>query len=114
MSRHNRYNNYNNYSKPDTANEVPEAPINTPVVDPSLSEDENNYPAPAPVIGVVTGCKRLNVRSKPSKESAIITTIVAGDKVTIGVTENGFYEVHSIDRVPGFHGFCMEDFITIE
>lgn len=68
--------------------------------------------APVVVIGVVTGCKKLNVRTKPNKKSDVVCVIDADTKVEIDedASSRDFYKVKS----KNFTGYCMKKFITIK
>lgn len=68
---------------------------------------------PTSVAGVVSGCKKLNVRVKPSKDAAIVTTIAEGTEVTIEqpISDDAFYKV---TLASGITGFCMKQFIAVK
>lgn len=82
-------------------------------------EVKEEAPAIKVTYGVVSGCDRLNVRSKPNIKSDVICTILKGTEVVVaesGSTKD-FYEVHSKDQAnstEGFHGFCMKQYVTIK
>lgn len=67
---------------------------------------------PVEIIGVVTGCNLLNVRSKPSAKSDVVCTIKKDTEVVIDEAKStrDFYKVTSKD----FNGYCMKKFITIK
>ena len=69
---------------------------------------------PEYVVGVVTGCERLNVRKQPVKEPGnIICEIKENSKVVIDedASTADFYKVCT---EAGIEGYCMKDHITIE
>ena len=65
------------------------------------------------LLGVVTNCRRLNVREEPNKDSNILTTIDSGKSVTIYSDEStdGWYRVSIEDNVKGY---CMKEYISIQ
>lgn len=62
-------------------------------------------------VGMVSGCKKLNVRVKASIDADIVTVISAGTEVVIEDTEDDFYKVCTGD---GKIGYCMKKFIVIK
>ena len=62
-------------------------------------------------IGIVSGCKKLNVRAEASIDAEIVTVISAGTEVVIEDTEDDFYKVCTGD---GKIGYCMKKFIVIK
>lgn len=120
--------NYHNYAKPykkpyeDPAmEEVKETDsvegLDEDVVEPAEEVVEDTVEAapelPTSVAGVVSGCKKLNVRFKPSKDAVIINTINEGAEVMIEqpVRDDAFYKVTLAN---GTTGFCMKQFITVK
>lgn len=67
----------------------------------------------AVVVGVVTGCSRLNVRKGPSTNTASIAVIEALDEVEVfeNRSTDAFYRVRIAS---GVEGFCMKKFISIK
>ena len=62
-------------------------------------------------IGCVVGCKKLNVRKRPSMDSEVMTIILEKDSVKIVSTDNpAFYEVITNDKK---HGYCKKEYISI-
>lgn len=61
------------------------------------------------VTGIVSGCERLNVRTAPTKDSAV-ATIIDKDKEVIIDTNNSSTEWYAIS-VDGISGFVMSKFI---
>lgn len=68
---------------------------------------------PTTVTGVVSGCKKLNVRNKPNATAAILTTVNDGSEVVIEqpITNSEFYRVTLAN---GMSGYCMKKFIVIK
>lgn len=94
-----------------TANTTEGENEKTPVV----PEGANTNPvAPeVPVItGVVSDCKRLRIRKKPSDTSDIISIMDAGSEVFIDKDDstNEWYKVRTKN---GITGYCMKKYITV-
>lgn len=68
----------------------------------------NPEPPKEPVYGVVTNCDRLNIRSKPTKDSDVVMVIKNGMKAPIDLSKSteDWYYVGS--------GYVMKDYITIK
>ena len=64
------------------------------------------------VLGVVTGCNLLNVRSQPEANSNIITVIPIDSVITISDVNasQDFYKV----LIGDLEGYCMKKFIKIK
>lgn len=64
------------------------------------------------VLGVVTGCNLLNVRSQPESDSDVITVIPIDSIVTISDinASQDFYKV----LIGDLEGYCMKKFIKIK
>lgn len=126
--------NYHNYSKPFNKENEQEPTMSTPaesiepevdsvevqaeVVEPeaeTVVEDtvEAAPELPTAVAGVVSGCKKLNVRNKPSTTAVIVTTINEGTEVVIAqpVIDGEFYKVTLAN---GMAGYCMKKFVTVK
>ena len=78
-----------------------------------VTEEVATVEAPKPVVGIVSGCKRLNVRKMPFKSAVVIEVINAGSKVSIDLTKSAdeWYNIHTES---GTTGFCMKKFITVK
>ena len=65
-----------------------------------------------PVIGKVTGCKKLRVRKQPNTSSQVLSEILVDSEVNIDLSKstNDFYKVCT---EAGVDGFCMKDYISI-
>lgn len=68
------------------------------------------------VIGIVSDCTKLNVRSKPSIKGEVVTVLDKGTEVEIAVSgeRKDFYEVCALPGADYFHGFCMKKYITVK
>lgn len=75
------------------------------IVNPKVEEIVNGY---------VSGCKRLNVRSKASKDSLILCVINENAEVLVHRTETESSEFYKVRTSSGVEGYCMKKFITIE
>lgn len=64
--------------------------------------------------GVVSNCKKVNVRTDANKESDVIEILDAGTQVVLSssATKNGFYRVKTTESLKGY-GYIMSDFVTI-
>lgn len=67
---------------------------------------------PKPVVGVVSGCTRLNVRKKPTKAADVISEVKAGTELMIDLEKSvgDWYRVYDTN---GLRGFCMKMYITL-
>ena len=64
------------------------------------------------VVGIVSGCKRLNVRSKPSITAMVITEITVDSTVVISL-EDSTNDWYKVCTEAGIEGFCMKKFVTV-
>lgn len=85
------------------------------VVEPIVEPEPESEPEPEAeeVVGIVTGCARLNVRRRANVTADIVTAILAGTEVKIDMEKpySGWYKVCTAF---GVEGFCMKDYITIK
>ena len=82
-----------------------------------LDIDENSYintepEMTEPVVGIVIGCSRLNVRMKPGADAKVVCTIECDSKVMID-EENSTKNFYKICTEVGIEGYCMKQFINI-
>lgn len=65
------------------------------------------------VLGVISGCEKLNMREDSNKESNIVAILTKNAEVTINLTESteDFYKVCT---AAGQEGYCMKKFISIK
>lgn len=96
-----------------------ERPTVTP--DPIPAEDVVKEPVeaeavePTPIIGVVTDCLKLNVRSTPVNDKTggnVVTTIDCLTEVVVDedASTDKFYKICTAS---GVEGFCMKEYIAI-
>lgn len=95
---------------------VETAPVET--AEPVVETKEPEVTKPETVIGIVSGCKKLNVRRKPFADAAIICKIDVDDEVEINESRStpDFYAVvvSNIEKKTRIKGFCMKEFIKIK
>lgn len=80
----------------------------------SMENEQATKPVETPVniVGVVSGCKRLNIRKAPNKDSDIVEVVSVNAELTIArhSLDKPWYRVVTSD---GVKGFCMREFVTI-
>ena len=64
-----------------------------------------------PVEGFVSGCKRLNVRKKPSINSDVVCVIDDGTEVLV-IKSDSTNEWFEVIAANGEKGYCMKKYIT--
>lgn len=65
------------------------------------------------LIGIVSNCKKLNIRKSPNKKSEIITEVEVGTELMVDV-ESSNTNWYSVCTSIGIEGFCMKEYITIQ
>lgn len=100
--------NYRDYTT--TINKEPDIPA-APVINPDVTPEPEA--TVEPVIGIVSGAKRLNVRSEPSTDGEVVCILPEGSKVMIDtdLSTEGWYNVYT---EAGLDGYCMSDYVKIE
>ena len=68
---------------------------------------------PKTVIGIVSGCNKLNIRQESSKTSGIKTEVSANTKLTIDLKKSND-EWYKVSTESGVTGFCMKKYVTVE
>lgn len=78
-----------------------------------MSELTTSMKPGEPVIGKVSGCKKLNIRKEPNGEAEILDVISSGSEVMIDESESvdEFYKIYAES---GTEGFCMKQYITVQ
>lgn len=73
----------------------------------------NNEKKSTPIIGIVVGCKRLNIREEPSKEAEVVDIVPVETELLIDpdFEHELFYSVLTPD---GIDGYCMKEFVDID
>jgi hypothetical protein len=64
-------------------------------------------------IGLVTDCKKLNVREEPQADAAIICEIAYQTELIIDEKEST-EEFYKVCMAVGIEGFCMKKFIAVQ
>lgn len=64
-------------------------------------------------IGIVSNCKKLNVRKNPSKASEVLFVVSEGSEFAIYENESTT-EWYKVCTASGREGFCMKQYITIK
>lgn len=87
---------------------------NEDVQTPEVEDTTPQAPA-APITGVVTGCKKLNVRKRPAvNDNNVLEVIEADTTLFVIEPEKATGEWYKVELAGGTIGFCMKKFITIE
>lgn len=66
-----------------------------------------------PVTGVVTDCRRLNVRMEPNTKAEVVTVIDAATELMID-EEHSTDEFYKVSTAAGVEGYCMKKYVTIK
>ena len=77
------------------------------VVETAESVIEETPVVEQPVIGVVVGCSKLNIRKEPGLNAEVVGTLNVGAEVIIHETVGEFYRIGSPE-------YCMKKFISIK
>ena len=76
---------------------------------PEIKKEPETKPSKA----VVFNCSKLNVRERPSSLASVLTTINAGDEVTVDESKsNGKF--YSITTATGIEGYCVKDYLKMK
>lgn len=120
----NNKNNYNKMSKPSVSKGEKTESINeTPRETDHKVQDNVETLTPKkeetlkPKLAYVDNCERLNVRTKPSKNSDVLGIIEKGMAVEINdqFSTTSFYSVTALlANGVKLTGYCMKEYITIE
>ena len=117
-----RYTQYSKFSgeepeietEEETVDENESAAIEQPLEgQTTIPEVEPEVPAAeVHTFGKIVGCKKLNVRKLPSRDSEVIIELVEGSEVMIDEKESTalFYKICTEH---GIEGFCMKNFIKV-
>lgn len=107
-----------NTDEPEVAATVADPEVDATVADPEVFVEpeiatEVKPELPTTAAGVVSGCKKLNVRNRPNITAGIVTTIDEGTEVEIAqpIVNGDFYKVTLAN---GVVGYCMKKFIVLE
>lgn len=99
--------NHTNYSKISTTPAVVDMTIETDVT-PAIVE-----PPVEPIDGIVSGCKKLNIRKEPSRKGEVVCEVLEGTALMIdpSVSTDDWFRVYT---ETGVEGYCMKNFVTIK
>lgn len=98
---------HTNYNKPKKIDKIEETIVN---VEEALPVDVET---PEVLVGFVSGCNKLNVRSNPWIDAKVLTVINENDEVSVIRHETepeDFYQVRTKNDV---EGYCMKKYITL-
>ena len=98
----NQNTNYSNFSNQ----------VDNPTDDVNITGDEINE-KPIVLIGVVTGCKKLNVRQEPDKDSKVLCVIDRETEVQLPADYNENNYFYKICTSEGVIGYCMKQYIML-
>lgn len=85
---------------------------NTPETTEPAEASEAKTGAVVNVVGVVSDCKKLNIRKAPNKNADVIKIVAVDEELTIAGHSLGkpWYRVTTAD---GTKGFCMCEYINV-
>lgn len=127
MSKHN-YSQYSNNKKKHEVTETPDTLVDEAVTTVAVPENEpalevkmesvapvaetvaETVTLPKKVQGTVANCTKLNIRTKPSADAAVIRVLNAGTKIDINTTKSN-NEWLSVRTPDGINGYCMRKFV---
>ena len=98
----------------ETVNETIEETVTEPtdeVNEEDVMEDESTAEF---VFGTVTGCKKLNIRTKPVVNPSNIITIVDAGTMVMVDPEGETGEWYKVVTANDVEGYCMKEFVTID
>jgi hypothetical protein len=101
-----------NYSKISTKPEVEQTPVTEPeTVEESIAPTEPEEIKE--IIGVVTGCGKLNVRQSPSVSADVLCEVSLKTELVIDLdrSNDGWF---SVCTPAGIEGFCMRKFVEVK
>lgn len=97
-------------------NETVDETIEETVTEPAIEDDEveGSEPPAEPVYGTVTGCGKLNIRTKPVVNPSNVVTIVDSGTMLLIDPEDETGEWYKVFAPNNIEGFCMKKFVTID
>lgn len=63
--------------------------------------------------GIITGCKRLNVRKEASAEADVLCVLNENTELTIDTAESTD-EFYKVCTAAGIEGYCMKMFVSVK
>lgn len=71
--------------------------------------------APEPLIGVVFGCKKLNIRKRPVvNPNNVLCVVEMNTELEIIEPEKATGQWYKVVTSDGVKGFCMKEFVNVE
>lgn len=64
--------------------------------------------------GIITGCEKLNLREKPSKDGKVLAVLNKGTEVEVYTQAPTTPDFYKVKTASGLEGYCMKQFITIK
>ena len=101
-----------NYSKMSTNPEVEKPAVTEPdTLEETVAPTEPEEPKD--IVGVVSGCSKLNIRKSPSVSADILCEAVLNTELIIDLdrSNDGWF---SICTPAGIEGFCMRKFVEVK
>lgn len=77
-------------------------------------EDVAEVNAEGNLTGVVSGCEKLNLREKASKDSTVLLILDKDTELTIDTAVSTTEDFYKVCTSSGVEGYCMKKFITIK
>ena len=105
-----KYTNYSKMVKETIPETVAESEINENLEDSYELEPDNKA---KDIYGMVTECKKLNIRIEPDINSKVVCTVDCGSRLIISDDEstNDWYKV-CVEN--GAEGYCMKKFVKVQ
>lgn len=66
------------------------------------------------VVGVVSGCEKLNLRAEANKDSKILTILDKNTELIVDIDASTTEDFYKVITNAGVEGYCMKKFITIK
>lgn len=97
---------------------MPRKHYEAPILDDSaeIAEDTNGKEIEETVeelVGVVSNCLKLNVRTEPNKDSDVVAIVKNLDELKIDLVTSTD-DWYAVCTVAGIEGFCMKNFVSVE
>lgn len=103
-----------NYSKMSTKSEVEETTVpDTETFEGLIDEVVQEDTKPEPIVGLVSGCGKLNIRKEPNLFSEVVCEAVLKSELVIDL-DKSTDEWYSVCAPAGIEGFCMKKFVEIK
>jgi hypothetical protein len=99
-----------NYRKMSTEPEVDQTPVTEPE---TFEEEVQEEIKPEPVVGVVSGCGKLNIRKEPSLSGEVVYEALLKSELVIDL-DKSTDEWYSVCAPAGIEGFCMKKFVELK